>query len=78
MFCWSQAAVPGEKRFWGLLPSLHKTKGVNHHCLHPARRNGRSCRAHGPPLHNSLSSDTSPPASLAELRRRERQLRRDH
>lgn len=78
LLCWGQVAIPGEKRFGVLLPNLHETKGVNYHCLHPARREGRSCDANGPPLHNSLSSNTSPPALLAELRCREKQLRRHH
>lgn len=66
------------ERFGVPLPNLHKTRGVNYHCLHPAKLNGRSRRARGSPLHNSLSSNTSPPASPAELRRRDRQLSRDH
>lgn len=45
MLCWGQINIPGEKRFGVLLPNLHNTKGVNYHCLHPARRNRPSRHA---------------------------------
>lgn len=76
--CRNEVAIPGEERFGVLLPNLHKTRGMSYHCLHPAGLSGRSRRARGSPLHNSLSSNTSPPASPAELRCRDRQLSRDH